>query len=128
MMVLGIGCRKGASGVDILAAIQAVMQRDAVERSHLGALATADRKRDETGIAEAGRILDLPVIPVAPTALQGAADRALSRSERVEQLMGLPSVAECAALAVAGTDAHLLGPRLSLGPVTCAIAARGVLP
>ncbi|RUW67014.1 cobalamin biosynthesis protein, partial [Mesorhizobium sp. M1E.F.Ca.ET.063.01.1.1] len=38
---------------------------------------------------------------------------------------GTPSVSEASALAAAGKDAKLLGPRTVLGPVTCAIALGG---
>jgi cobalt-precorrin 5A hydrolase len=34
----------------------------------------------------------------------------------------VPSVAEAAALAAAGPDSTLFGPRTIVGPVTCAIA------
>jgi cobalt-precorrin 5A hydrolase len=37
-------------------------------------------------------------------------------------LMGVPSVAEAAALAAAGPSARLLAARIALGPVTCALA------
>jgi len=38
---------------------------------------------------------------------------------------GVPSVSETAALAAAGEGVRLLGPRIVVGPVTCAIAISG---
>jgi cobalt-precorrin 5A hydrolase len=38
------------------------------------------------------------------------------------------SVSEAAALAGAGTSSRLLGPRIVLGPVTCALAESGSAP
>jgi cobalt-precorrin 5A hydrolase len=54
--------------------------------------------------------------------------RTVTRSERVVALMGVPSVAEAAALAAGGTKARLLAPRIALGPATCALAATGGTP
>lgn len=125
-MVLGIGCRKGAGGAAVLAAIDAVLAREDVPRSALDAIATAGSKRDEPGIAEAGLTLALPILAVDGDALRGAVAHALTRSEAVERHIGLPwSLAECAALAAAGAGARLLKPRLVLGPVTCALAEGG---
>jgi cobalt-precorrin 5A hydrolase len=41
------------------------------------------------------------------------------------QATGTPSISETAALAAAGQHATLLGPRIAVGPVTCAIAVAG---
>jgi cobalt-precorrin 5A hydrolase len=41
--------------------------------------------------------------------------------------MGVSSVAEAAALAAGGPQAHLLGARIVVGPATCALAATGAL-
>jgi cobalt-precorrin 5A hydrolase len=37
-------------------------------------------------------------------------------------VMNVHSVAEAAALAAAGPTSRLLGPRIAIGPVTCALA------
>ncbi|MBA3448684.1 MAG: cobalamin biosynthesis protein, partial [Pseudaminobacter sp.] len=49
----------------------------------------------------------------------------LSYSDLSLALAGTPSVSETAALAAAGQGARLLGPRLVLGSVTCALATNG---
>jgi cobalt-precorrin 5A hydrolase len=54
--------------------------------------------------------------------LERAAGRVLIRSARVLQAKGLPSIAEAAALAVAGANAQLLGARVATERATCAIA------
>ena len=48
----------------------------------------------------------------------------LTRSAASLAAAGTGSAAEAAALAAAGPGARLLGPRIVLGPVTCAIAIR----
>ena len=122
MMVAGIGSRKGVSVEDVLAAIETALEAHGLAMTAISALATATLKKDEEAIAAAGRALNLPVIIVDDSALQAASPGTLSSSSLSQDLAGAPSVSEASALAVAGAGATLLGPRIVLGPVTCAIA------
>jgi cobalt-precorrin 5A hydrolase len=122
--VAGIGCRRGATAGEIRAAVAAALRCHGVDR--LTALATAEAKRSEEGISLAAREMGLPLVHVDPAMLAWAAERAMTRSARVESLLGIPSLAETAALAAAGPASRLCGPRLALGPVTCAIAVEGL--
>ncbi|TIT75899.1 MAG: cobalamin biosynthesis protein [Mesorhizobium sp.] len=115
MMIAGIGSRKGVTPRDVRAAIETALEARGLAMTALSALATGEIKRDEEAIFLAGRDLALPVIVVTDDALQVAASGTIS----------LPSVSEASALAAAGKDAKLLGPRTVLGPVTCAIALGG---
>jgi cobalt-precorrin 5A hydrolase len=54
-----------------------------------------------------------------------AAASTLTHSELSQTLAGTPSVSEAAALAAAGEGARLCGPRIVVGPVTCALAISG---
>ncbi|TPM06747.1 MULTISPECIES: cobalamin biosynthesis protein [unclassified Mesorhizobium] len=125
MMVAGIGSRKGVSVEDVLAAIETALEAHGLAMTALSSLATATLKKDEQAIAAAGRTLNLPVIVVDEAALKAASTKALSNSSLSQDLAGTPSVSEASALAVAGEGARLLGPRIVLGPVTCAIAISG---
>ena len=122
MMVAGIGCRKGASVEDVLAAVTAALEVHELSLAALSALATAKFKQDEAAIVAAGRRLRLPVLLADDAALRLVSLRALTRSEASLAASGTPSLSETAALAGAGQHARLLGPRTVLGPVTCAIA------
>jgi cobalt-precorrin 5A hydrolase len=55
-------------------------------------------------------------------ALESASGRAATRSAKVQQMFGLPSIAETAALAGAGLASCLLAPRISAAGASCAIA------
>jgi cobalt-precorrin 5A hydrolase len=125
MVIAGIGCRKGVSAEDVLAAIAEALDRFAVDRTHLDALATGEIKQDEGGIAAASARLGMPLQIIGGVELKMADDRAVSCSEKSLELTGVGSVSEAAALAAAGPDSVLLGPRLIVGPVTCAIAVSG---
>ena len=128
MMVAGIGSRKGVGVEDVLAAIETALEAHGLAMTALSALATAALKKDEAAIAAAGRALNLPVIIVDDAALRGVSEETLSHSDLSQEVAGMPSVSEASALAVAGAGAKLLGHRIMLGPVTCAIAISGDAP
>ena len=125
MMVAGIGSRKGVTASDVRAAVETALETHGLAVTALSALATGEIKRNEEAIFLAGRDLALPVIVVAEDALQAASSSTISRSEQSQAHATTPSVSEASALAAAGKDAKLLGPRTVLGPVTCAIAFGG---
>ncbi len=82
-------------------------------------------KGGEPGIAAAATSLGVPLVLVPRADLEAAGARTATRSERVVALMGVPSVAEAAALAAGGPAARLLAPRTAIGPATCALAQSG---
>ncbi len=64
----------------------------------------------------------MPLAFLPLEALQAVADQIITRSEAAERALGIPSVAEAAALAGCGAGGHLLVPRMTGDGVTCAIA------
>jgi cobalt-precorrin 5A hydrolase len=122
MIVAGIGCRKGASPEEIDAVIASALKQAGLRHGALDMIATAASKRDERGIAITAKTRGVRLVLVTPDDLAAAAPRTQTRSERTMALMGVPSVAESAALAAAGPSAHLLLARIAVGPATCALA------
>ena len=125
MIVAGIGSKRGVSREEVLAALDAALVRAALARTDVALIATPAVKGGEAGISEAAAHLGLPLVLVPQTQLEAMSGRTQTRSERVVALLRVPSAAETAALAAAGPVAQLLGPRLALGPVTCALARGG---
>jgi cobalt-precorrin 5A hydrolase len=205
MIVAGIGCRKGVSVADVIAAVEAALETHGLDMGALSSLATTAFKREEEAIFAAGRELGLPVMvvedgvqssppmaedhrftpphpasaslghplpggerksetsrlmkmhcaepaqhqqspschpdemaagiggsPLLPNGEKVAAKRpdegavqTLTHSQLSQALAGVPSVSEAAALAAAGEGARLLGPRIVVGPATCALAISG---
>jgi len=123
MIIAGVGCRKGTSAGEIDAAIDAALGEAGFAPEKLQAIATSDGKGSEPGIIEAAAGRGVKLILVRPADLEAAGPRTQSSSPRVKALVGIPSVAEAAALAACGPDAQLIVPRLVVGPATCAIAA-----
>ncbi len=122
MIVAGVGCRRGAPAPEIEAAIRAALAKAGIAAHALGAIATATAKQNETGIETAAANFGVSVVLVSDAELQAAGARTATKSERVLALMGVPSVAEAAALAAAGPSARLISPRLVIGSATCALA------
>jgi cobalt-precorrin 5A hydrolase len=125
MIVAGIGCRRGTPAATIMAAIEAALAHSALPRAAVAVVAAPASKHGEPGIAAAAAALGVPLVLVAQSDLEAAAQRTATRSERVVALMGVPSVAEAASLAAGGEAARLLAPRIVFGSATCALADSG---
>jgi cobalt-precorrin 5A hydrolase len=121
-VVAGIGSRRGVTAREVRAAVEGAMVRYEVKLCDISLMATPALKGSEAGIMTAALDLGLLLVMVPQAQMEAAAARTMSHSDRVVALMGVPSVAEAAALAVAGRRSSLVGPRFVLGPVTCALA------
>jgi cobalt-precorrin 5A hydrolase len=121
MIVAGVGCRKGVQPAEVEAVILAALQRAGVTVSELQLIATMDAKSGERGIEVAATAMRVPLVLVTRADLVTASMRAATRSERVNALVGVPSVAEAAALAAGGPAARLIAPRIAVGLATCAL-------
>jgi cobalt-precorrin 5A hydrolase len=123
VIVAGIGCRKDATEAQIEAALTAALERAGRPLAKIDLLATSAAKRGEAGITAAAAARKLPLKIVAQADLEAASARGTTWSQRVLALAGVPSVAEAAALAAAGPGSQLILPRITIGPVTCALAS-----
>ena len=128
MIVAGVGCRRGTSAAAIETVIAAALARAGLASGALDVIAVPATKGDEPGIAAAASALGLPLVLVARLDLESAGRRVGTHSQRVMALMGVPSVAEAAALAAGGPAARLVLPRIAIGPATCALASSGAAP
>ena len=121
MIAIGLGCRRGAAADEVVALVREaidLLPEDVVPT----ALFSVAEKAGEAGLAGAARSLGLPLSFLDQAVLALVAGEARSCSRRVEEMFGLPCIAETAALAGAGQGAVLLVPRLASRTVTCAIA------
>jgi cobalt-precorrin 5A hydrolase len=132
VIVAGIGCRSGVSVAEIDAALRAalaqVVPRPAAPNQYahelpiLTRIATAAAKGHEPAVAAVAQRHGVPLVLIAQPDLESANARTRTRSERSLKALNVHSVAEAAALAGAGEHSRLLGPRIKVGPVTCALA------
>lgn len=121
-ITLGIGCRKHCSADEIVTLIRSALKECGMAVSDVSVIASAWMKADEGGIARAAATLGLPLVFISKSYLEAVADLALTRSEHVMSLHGVPSVAETSALAAAGKNPRLIRPRQVSAQAACAIA------
>lgn len=122
MIVAGIGSRAGVSVAEVIAAVEAALREYGLDRPALTMLATARMKRDEAGIVAASGVMGLPLVLVDDAAMAETSPATITASDASLAAAGVRSLSEAAALAAAGKGARLAGPRVAVGPVTCAIA------
>ena len=109
MIVAGIGCRRARQPPDIDAAIRAALARAGLAADALDAIATPPAKRGEAGHRRGGA--DARRAARAGAARPSSKPRARARRPAPSAciaLIGVPSVAEAAALAAAGPSARLV--------------------
>jgi cobalt-precorrin 5A hydrolase len=122
VMVAGIGCRSGVSAEEVESALQTALGCVSPCGRTLSLIATPASKGREPGIVAAAAARDIPLRLISQAALEAANPATLTHSDRSVAAMNVHSVAEAAALAGAGPHSRLLGPRIAIGPVTCALA------
>jgi cobalt-precorrin 5A hydrolase len=115
-LAVGLGMRPGLPADRILAALAA-----ALPDAHIACLATLDRRAEEPGLCRAAAALRVPLHGFPADQL--ATVRVPNPSERVAAALGIPGVAEAAAL-LAGNGA-LIVPRRVVSGVVIAAAAVG---
>jgi cobalt-precorrin 5A hydrolase len=119
-IAIGVGCRLGTSANAIEALVRHALDRTA-PAERLGIFTIRD-KSSEPGLITAARRLGLDLIFLTRDALREQAPFIQTPSVRSTTRFGVPSVAEAAALAGAGTGGVLIFPRIVSQGVTCAIA------
>lgn len=119
MRIAGLGFQSAADICSLREALDA-----AGGTTDVIALATLDTKVSAAALRALAAELALPIYGVTPASIAGVAT--LTQSRTVIARFGVGSLAEAAALVVAGPSARLLGPRcLSRnGMATAAIAVR----
>jgi len=119
-IIAGIGCRKGIEAQQIVAAVHAAVASAGVAIEDIRLLASADVKRDEPGLLEAARRMNIPLRLVASGTIRNST-RSFTQSDFVQEKVGLPAVAEPAAL-LAGRRTQLLLPKQTYHGITVALA------
>ena len=124
-LVAGVGCSRGANADEILGLLETSLEESGLSEKSVGALASIDVKRDEAGLLEAAKRMDVPV-HFHPAGVLSAVE-APNPSEVVQEAVGTPSVAEAA---VISSGAELVLEKRKSASVTVAIGrlpARGRL-
>lgn len=127
-VVLGVGASRGCPGAELEALADAALREAGLSRAAVVLLASAEVKADEPAILALAATLGVPArfLPAADL----AAVPVPTPSAVVAAHVGTPSVAEAAALLLAGRagPAVLLVPKRRSAHATCAIAAPVPVP
>ena len=124
-LAIGVGFRRHCTAEALQALVGEALAR--LARDHpafAGAapvLATIAEK-DRPALHAAAEALGLAFLILPKAALRGTEDRITVTSQAARACLGIPSVAEAAALAAAGAGSHLLVTRIASRDATCAIA------
>ena len=127
LIAIGVGCRKGCRAAAIVTVVRRALAA-AGEPPGKREMFTLDEKESEANVREAASALGLPLYFVSHERLLREATRVVTPSARVESLIGVPGVAETAALAGAGLNGELIVAKIVGGGATCAIALRREAP
>ncbi|MBG0790534.1 MAG: cobalt-precorrin 5A hydrolase [Desulfovibrionaceae bacterium] len=116
---MGIGCRRNVTTFEILDLVHDVFNKFNLAMEAIASVASVEAKRNEGGLLEAAQAFG--VEPVFFSTAQLAAIRVPNPSDKVEQHMNVPSVAEASALR-ASHGGDLIVPKEKTETVTLAIA------
>ncbi len=119
-LIVGIGCRRGAKAGTIIEAVQEALSRIKVDMKDVRLLASADIKAHEEGLIEAANQMGIPLRLIPSNEIKEA-KKVFTRSELAQKRVGLPAVAEPAAL-LAGKHTKLILERIIWKSITVAIA------
>ena len=122
VLVLGVGCERGAAPEELRALVTETLTAHALAPGAIALVASLDLKSDEDAVLALADALDVPARFFSAAELLAETPRLKSPSETVFRAVGCYGVAEGAALAAAGKAAALVVAKQIRGKATCAIA------
>ena len=124
-LIVGIGCRRGATAERIGAAIRAALCKVGATEDQVRFLSSASIKRGEAGLIQAAGELGLSLRFISCEEILSTTKR-FQHSPFVAEKVKLPAVAEPSAL-LAGRRTRLILPKTIINGVTIAIARENCL-
>lgn len=121
-LTLGVGADSGISTAELALLVHDTLETHGISPLEIACIASLDSKRDEPAFHDLARSLGVPVRFFDVPTLNAEAPRLRTPSPRVEALIGVPGIAEAAALAAAGPGSVLVVPKTKSTRATCAIA------
>jgi cobalt-precorrin 5A hydrolase/precorrin-3B C17-methyltransferase len=120
-LVAGIGCNSGTSAGEIEGAVKQAFQESGLSFLSLSAIATIDKKRDESGLVSFAKSHSLPLLTFTSDEINNV--RGVAPSEAARKATGAQAVAEPVAVLGSGNHTLLMGKK-KIGNVTVAVAER----
>jgi precorrin-4 C11-methyltransferase len=119
-LAIGLGCNRGAPAAEILAAIDQTLAEAGLAADSIRQIATIEDKADEAGLLAACEIRGWELRTFSREEVSAVTDLP-NPSAWAQRALGVPGVAEPAALLAAGTDTLLVEKR-KFANVTVAVA------
>lgn len=121
-LVMGLGCERHAEPSELIALAERVLSDNGLSPASLAAITSIDIKSDEVAIHAVARHFGVPARFFTADELNRETPRLKNPSDVVAKEVGVPGVAEAAALAGAGTQSELIVEKTRSTRATCAIA------
>ena len=125
VLVVGIGCNRGTSQEEILAAIRETFINFNLSLESAASIATVTEKAEEAGLMAAAEILQLP-LEIFSHAQIMQVKNIPTPSDYAMKALGVPGVAEPCAMLAAGTR-DLIVKKQKFANVTVAVALKGAV-
>ena len=122
VLALGVGCEKGAPAAELSALARAALAEAGLAPDAVACVASLELKAGEPAIHALATELGRPARFIDSATAAAQTGRLMSPSARVAAAVGVPGVAEAAALAAAGPAGRLLVPKRKSARCTVAIA------
>ena len=121
-IIVGIGCRRGKKCEEIEEKLDMALNTLNLSKSRINGLASAEIKKDEKGILNLAKKLDISVNFVELDKLRLFSSKNVQKSEFVYSKFGIYGVCEPSALITAGFDSKLIYKKTQNDGVTISIA------
>lgn len=122
VLALGVGCEKGAPAAELAALARAALAEGGLSPDAVACVVSLDLKAAEPAIHALAAELGRPARFIDAATAAAQAERLATPSAIVEGAVGVPGVAEAAALAAAGPDGRLLVQKRKSTRCTVAVA------
>lgn len=123
VLVLGVGAARGAPAEELVALAHEALRTAGLAAEAVACVVSVDLKADEPAVHALAQALGVPARFFSKERLALEADRVPSPSAAVARELGIPSIAEAAALAAVGPGGRLLVAKRKSPHATVAIAA-----
>lgn len=121
-LALGVGCERDTDPGELRDLVLSILEEANLSPGAIACVASIDVKMDEQAVNALGITLGVPVRFFSATQLEEQSHRLANPSDVVFNEVGCHGVSEGAALAAAGTDAHLIVEKTKSARATCAVA------
>ena len=121
-VMLGVGCARGCPADELIDLVMRELARADINAAAIAGVFSVDLKADEPALQALAAMLSVPLRVFERETLAAQAPRLQSPSEAVQEEIGIPGVAEAAALAAAGDSGVLIHPKAKSAQATLALA------